>query len=213
MTVIWILLTAVVGYLLGSINTSIVVGKLVYKTDIREHGSGNAGATNALRTFGKKAAILAVVGDALKGIVACIIGRLLVGGDFGGDAPVYVGEYIGGMMAVIGHNWPIYFGFKGGKGVMTSFAVILFISPVSALLSMLLFVVLVSIWRMVSLGSIAGAVAFPVIAALFHEPLMLVLVGLFLGLLIVVRHIPNIKRILNGTEKKLGRKEPARDRS
>ncbi|MCX7773748.1 MAG: glycerol-3-phosphate 1-O-acyltransferase PlsY [Clostridia bacterium] len=202
---VWkIILSAVIGYLLGSINTSLVVGKLFYRTDVRDHGSGNAGATNTLRTLGKGAAIAVVVGDLLKGIIACLIGRYLAGELMPG---VYAGEYLAGMFAVLGHNWPIYFGFKGGKGVMTSFAVVLMFSPLAALLCLAGFVIIVAITKYVSLGSIVCAVLFPIIALVLGEPLMLVLVGAFLALLIVVRHMANIQRLLNGTEKKLSFKK------
>lgn len=204
-----ILLAALIGYLLGSVNASLVIGKVIYKTDIRQYGSGNAGATNALRTFGRRAALMAVAGDALKGILACLVGSMLAGDSDISGATVHVGACVGGMTAVIGHNWPVYFGFRGGKGVMTSFAVIAFLAPLSALISAVLFLVLVAIWKMVSLGSLAGAISFPVAAACLGEPPLLVLTGVFLALLIVIRHIPNIRRMLDGTEKKLGQGKTA----
>ena len=202
--VLRVILSAVIGYLLGSINTSILVGRVFYKTDVREHGSGNAGATNTLRTLGGKAAILVVIGDSLKGVLACLIGRWIAGELMPG---VYAGEYLGGMFAIIGHNWPIYFGFKGGKGVMTSFAVVLMFSPLSALICLAGFMVVVALTRYVSLGSIVGAVLFPVTALLLGEPPLMVVVGIFLALLIVFRHISNMKRLLAGNEKKLSFKK------
>jgi len=197
---IWIILSAAIGYLLGSINTSLVVGKLFYKTDVRQYGSGNAGATNTLRTLGKTAAAIVVVGDLLKGILACLLGRWLAGETSVG---VYGGEYAAGIMAVIGHNWPLYFGFKGGKGVMTAFAVVLMFSPLAALICLLGFVVIVAITRYVSLGSIVGGAAFPLVAWLLGEPLLLVLTGVLLALLIIFRHAANIRRLLAGNEDKL----------
>ena len=202
--VLRVILSAVIGYLLGSINTSILVGRVFYKTDVREHGSGNAGATNTLRTLGGKAAILVVIGDSLKGVLACLIGRWIAGELMPG---VYAGEYLGGMFAIIGHNWPVYFGFKGGKGVMTSFAVVLMFSPLSALICLAGFMVVVALTRYVSLGSIVGAVLFPVTALLLGEPPLMVVVGIFLALLIVFRHISNMKRLLAGNEKKLSFKK------
>ncbi len=202
--VLRIILAALAGYLLGSINTSLLVGKLFYKTDVREHGSGNAGATNTLRTLGKGPALLVVVGDLLKGIIACLIGRYLAGELIPG---VYAGEYLAGMAAVLGHNWPIYFGFKGGKGVMTSFAVVLMFSPIAALLCLVGFIIIVAFTRYVSLGSMVCALLFPIMAFIFDEPLLMVLVGTFLALLIVLRHSPNIQRLLAGNEKKLSFKK------
>ena len=194
-----IALSAVIGYSLGSLNTSIIVGKL-YKIDVRNHGSGNAGATNTLRVLGKIPALLVVLGDFLKGAIACLIGRYLAGETF---PQVYAGEYIGGLFAVLGHNWPVYFGFKGGKGVMTSFAVVLMFSPWAALISLLCFIVIVALTKYVSLGSMIGAVLFPIAAFLLKEPAMMVGTGAFLGLLIVVIHRSNIKRLIAGEQKKL----------
>jgi glycerol-3-phosphate acyltransferase PlsY len=200
-----IILSAVAGYLLGSVNTSLVLGKLFYKKDVRQYGSGNAGATNTLRTLGKTAAIMVVVGDFLKGILACLIGKWLAGETSDG---VYGGMYVAGIMAVIGHNWPLYFGFKGGKGVMTAFAAVLMFSPLAALICLLSFVLVVAITRYVSLGSIIGGAAFPLVAWILGEQLFLILTGVLLALLIIFRHSSNISRLLNGNEKKLSFKQP-----
>lgn len=193
-----IILSAVAGYLLGSVNTSLVLGKLFYKKDVRQYGSGNAGATNTLRTLGKTAAIMVVVGDFLKGILACLIGKWLAGETSDG---VYGGMYVAGIMAVIGHNWPLYFGFKGGKGVMTAFAAVLMFSPLAALICLLSFVLVVAITRYVSLGSIIGGAAFPLVAWILGEQLFLILTGVLLALLIIFRHSSNISRLLDGNEK------------
>lgn len=200
-----IILSAVAGYLLGSVNTSLVLGKLFYKKDVRQYGSGNAGATNTLRTLGKTAAIMVVVGDFLKGILACLIGKWLAGETSDG---VYGGMYVAGIMAVIGHNWPLYFGFKGGKGVMTAFAAVLMFSPLAALICLLSFVLVVAITRYVSLGSIIGGAAFPLVTWILGEQLFLILTGVLLALLIIFRHSSNISRLLDGNEKKLSFKQP-----
>lgn len=200
-----LILSAIAGYLLGSVNTSLVLGKLFYKKDVRQYGSGNAGATNTLRTLGKTAAIMVVVGDFLKGILACLIGKWLAGETSDG---VYGGMYVAGIMAVIGHNWPLYFGFKGGKGVMTAFAAVLMFSPLAALICLLSFVLVVAITRYVSLGSIIGGAAFPLVAWILGEQLFLILTGVLLALLIIFRHSSNISRLLNGNEKKLSFKQP-----
>ena len=200
-----IILSAVAGYLLGSVNTSLVLGKLFYKKDVRQYGSGNAGATNTLRTLGKTAAIMVVVGDFLKGILACLIGKWLAGETSDGG---YGGMYVAGIMAVIGHNWPLYFGFKGGKGVMTAFAAVLMFSPLAALICLLSFVLVVAITRYVSLGSIIGGAAFPLVTWILGEQLFLILTGVLLALLIIFRHSSNISRLLDGNEKKLSFKQP-----
>lgn len=198
--IIVIVFSSVIGYLLGSVNTSIIIGKLVYKTDVREHGSGNAGATNVLRTFGKKAALAVVAGDFLKGVLACLIGRYVFG-EINPGSGIFLGEYFAGFFAVIGHNWPAYFGFKGGKGVMTSFAVILMFSPVAALICLGAFIVIVAITRYVSLGSMLSAILFLII--IFNEPLPMLLIGTALVALIIIRHSANIKRLFAGNEKRL----------
>jgi glycerol-3-phosphate acyltransferase PlsY len=204
MMVLRIILSGIIGYLLGSINSSIIIGKLFFKTDVREHGSGNAGTTNALRTLGKGAAVAVLAGDLLKGIIACIIGRYLAGETVPG---VYAGEYLGGLFAVLGHNWPLYFGFKGGKGVLTSFAVVLMFSPKSALICLAVFIIIVAITKYVSLGSIVAGILFPITALINGEPAFLVVVGTLLAILITVRHSSNIQRLLAGNEKKLSFKK------
>ena len=199
-----LILVAVVGYLLGSVNTSIIVGKLLYGKDVRDMGSGNAGATNTLRSLGKKAAILVLVGDAFKGVLACLIGRLVTGQTADG---VWLGMYVAGFAAVIGHNWPVYFGFRGGKGVLTSAAVLLTIAPLPALCCLAMFIIVLVLGKRVSLGSIVAAATFPVFAWFLFEPVSLVVVGALMAALIIVRHHTNIRRLLNGTEPKLGEKK------
>jgi glycerol-3-phosphate acyltransferase PlsY len=203
-----VFISALAGYLLGSINTSLVVGKLFYNTDVREHGSGNAGATNTLRTLGKSAAVLVILGDLLKGIAACLVGRFLTR-DLDTGNGQYLGEYLAGFSAVLGHNWPVYFGFKGGKGVMTSFAVIVMFSPGIALACLGFFIVIVAFTRYVSLGSMICAALFPVMAYFMGKHWSLVTVGTLMAILIIVRHRANIQRLLAGNEKKLSFKKKA----
>ena len=200
--IIVIAFSSVIGYLLGSVNTSIIISKVFYKTDVREYGSGNAGATNTLRTFGKAAAIAVAAGDFLKGVLACLIGRYVFGEINPGNG-VFLGEYFAGLFAVIGHNWPVYFNFKGGKGVMTSFAVILMFSPTAALICLGAFILIVAVTRYVSLGSMLSAILFLILAVIFNEPLPMLLIGTVLVALIIIRHSSNIKRLLAGNEKKL----------
>lgn len=204
--IIIIIFSSLIGYLLGSVNTSIIIGKLLYKIDVREHGSGNAGATNALRTMGKGAAVAVVAGDFLKGVLACLLGRYVFG-EINPGSGVFLGEYFAGFFVVIGHNWPAYFGFKGGKGVMTSFAVILMFSTVAALICLGAFIIIVAITRYVSLGSMLGALLFLIIAFILKEPLPMLLIGTALVALIIIRHSTNIKRLINGNEKKLSFKK------
>ena len=193
-------LCVVAGYLLGSLNGSLVIGKLFYKKDVREYGSGNAGATNTLRSLGAKAAAAVSIVDILKGILACIIGQLVVGYI---ENHGYVGMYVAGFAAVLGHNWPVFFGFKGGKGVLTTFSVILYISPFPALICLGVFIIVVALTGYVSLGSIIASVCWPVVSIFFDMPVILRITGILMVVLIVARHKDNIVRLINHSEKKI----------
>lgn len=197
---IQIVLSILAGYLLGSINAALVIGKVFFKKDIRNYGSGNAGTTNVLRTFGKGAAAAVFVLDFLKGILACLAGQLLTGEV---DNVGWAGMYLAGFAAVIGHNWPVFFGFKGGKGVLTSFAVILYISPVPALICLAVFIIVVSLTRYVSLGSIIAAICWPIVSIIFDLPALMLVIAALMVILIIIRHKGNITRLFQGTEKKL----------
>lgn len=195
-----VILSIAAGYLLGSLNAALIVSKAFYKKDIRDFGSGNAGLTNVLRTFGKGAAAAVLVLDILKGILACFVGQLLTGNS----------ENMGwaaGFAAVIGHNWPVFFGFKGGKGVLTSFAVILYISPLPALICLAVFIIVVSLTRYVSLGSIVAAITWPVVSIFFDLPALMLVIAVLMAIMIVIRHKENIARLFQGTEKKLSFKK------
>lgn len=205
MTVFLLILSAIIGYLLGSINTSVILSKVVYKTDIREKGSGNAGTTNALRSFGKKAAVFTLLGDFIKGILAVLIGWLLVKGEYHELAGV-----LAGGCAILGHNWPVYFGFKGGKGVLTTLAVMLLLAPIPALIALLVFVVTVLITRYVSLGSMLAALVLPFLVFFrgnyISQPgglSALFWFSVFVAVLIIARHHANIGRLVRGEESKL----------
>lgn len=198
MEIVKLILTGVIGYLLGSANTSLIVGKF-YGMDVRKHGSGNAGATNTLRTLGKTAAALVGIGDILKGVIACLMGQLITG-----DAS---GLMLGGVGAIAGHNWPLYFGFKGGKGIFTSFAVVLMMDWKIGLILLGIFVILVAVTRYVSLGSVAGSALFPVFGLVFNKGIQFVVFAFILAVLAVYRHRGNIERLVKGTEAKLGSKK------
>ncbi len=199
--IIYKLLSLLIAYLLGSINTSIIVSKIMLGDDIRNHGSGNAGATNTLRTVGKKGAILVVLGDVLKTVFAIIIAKLLLKGD-----PSAV--YISGMGTVLGHNFPIFFNFKGGKGIVVSTTVILFADPIIGISVMLFALLIMAITRYVSLGSILGAVLFVVFSLIFKaENPDFIVFAFMLALLAIYMHKGNIVRLLSGTESKLSFKK------
>ena len=191
-----ILIVIVAGYLLGSISTGVVLSRLFAKTDIRSQGSGNAGTTNMLRVLGRKMALLTFIGDMLKGIIAVFIGKWLIGGELGG--------LLGVVSAVLGHYYPLYFGFKGGKGIATSFGSLLFVFPVQALLAFAVFLILVAVTHYVSVGSIAAAITLPLLIVItrFQEPTLWI-ITVCIGASVVWRHRANIKRLMNHTENKL----------
>ena len=150
------IVVAIIAYLLGSISFSVIISKKMAGFDVREKGSGNAGSTNVLRTVGKKAAALTLLGDALKGVVA-IIAAIIIG-KIAKETNIELLKYIAGILVVVGHTFPIYFGFKGGKGVATSLGVILMLNWRCGLLCLLFALLLMALTRMVSVGSVAAAV-------------------------------------------------------
>ncbi len=206
--VIKLVAVVVIGYLLGSLNTSLIVGKF-YGTDVRKHGSGNAGMTNTLRTLGKVAAVMVIAGDILKGVISYLLGNIIIGSipesitlDLAG-----IGGMAAGIAAIAGHNWPVYFGFKGGKGILTSFAVVLMMDWKLGLILLGIFAVIVAITRYVSLGSIIASVAFPIGAAIKGNNTIFIAFSAVLAVLAVARHKANIGRLLSGSEAKLGQKK------
>jgi glycerol-3-phosphate acyltransferase PlsY len=209
--VIKAVLSVLIGYLLGSLNTSLIVGKF-YGIDVRQHGSGNAGMTNTLRTLGKLAAIYVIIGDVLKGVISCLVGFYILKGIdtniveyLGYDQRV--GFLIGGLGAILGHNWPIYFGFKGGKGILTTFSVIMMSSPQIGLILLGIFLIIVAVTRYISLGSIIGSALFPFVSAVAVKSIVFTAFAAIVGLLAILRHHSNIGRLLKGTESKLGVKK------
>ena len=208
----------VVPYLLGGINTSIIVTKIKTGKDIRTMGSGNAGLTNTLRTQGKAAAAAVLLGDAAKSVIAVLIVRFafgLIAGvqTYDVESGMKWVEYMAGFMAMAGHIFPVYYGFKGGKGVLSAISGIFIIDWRSACILLSVFIVIVAITRYVSLGSCISSALFCVTATLFgyfadSDPSFLMngFIALFMGGLIIVMHHANIKRLLNHTEKKLGEK-------
>ena len=213
---IWLMLTAIigvclVGYLLGSINSAVLISTTLYKDDIRKHGSGNGGLTNMLRTFGAKAALLTLLGDILKTLLAVSIAGLVFGFKYVAGVSVSDFCYVAGLMAVLGHIFPIYYGFRGGKGVLVTSAMALMLSPGVFGILLLLFVIIVYLSRYVSLGSVTVAVLYPIamqgyFGFVFGSPYMPVFVTLstiVMAILIVWCHRENLKRIGNRTERKL----------
>ncbi len=211
-----VVIVALLGYLLGSLNSSLIVGK-IYGVDVRKHGSGNAGATNTLRTLGKSAALLTTLGDLLKGFIACLLGFYVMT-DNGFTIDIYnrtsledIGLMIGGLGAIFGHNWPIYFGFKGGKGVLATFVVVLMMDWRIALFLLGVFIVIVFISRYISLGSILCAASVPLVGLIVKQSDEFIIFSVVLAILVVFRHRSNIQRIAKGNESKFSMKKKAAD--
>ncbi len=189
-------LIIIISYLLGNISFAYILGKLIMKKDVRKYGSGNSGATNALRVFGPKIAIIAFIGDLLKGIIAVYIGRKI-----GAE----IGAYIAGITVIIGHNWPVLLKFKGGKGITTSIGVMLMINPIVSIICFGIGFPIAFFTRTVSLGSLIGMILAVFVVGLFIRPFN---VELFIFTLIIVimaiyMHRGNISRLLKGEENKL----------
>ncbi|QEK11975.1 glycerol-3-phosphate 1-O-acyltransferase PlsY [Crassaminicella thermophila] len=183
----------IISYLLGNISTSIILSKFWANIDIRNYGSGNAGTTNVYRTLGAKAAVLTLIGDALKGVFA-----VWIGSKFGGESLAL----ICGIIVIIGHNWPALFGFKGGKGIATTIGVALTINPLVALICILIAVLILIKTKYVSLASMIGISLLPLLL-LFDNGSMHFLFGLVLAGMAIYRHRSNIERLLRGTESKI----------
>jgi glycerol-3-phosphate acyltransferase PlsY len=199
-----ILAALALGYLLGSFNTAVIVGK-IYGKDIRSHGSKNAGLTNTLRVLGKPAAAFVLAGDILKGIVACLIGLYLGVYVRSGEAVDCVSLLAAGAGAVIGHNWPVYFGFKGGKGALTAATVMFMFNWVMALICLGFFVMIVALTRYVSLGTVSAAILFVALSFIpaFGNTFYFDIFAGLMALMIIFKHRENIRRLLSGTENKL----------
>lgn len=191
------------AYLLGSINFAIIISGRKYKDDIRSHGSKNAGMTNMMRTYGKKAAVFTLLGDAFKAFAACIIGYLVLG---------QLGAYAAGLFCMLGHVFPIYYGFKGGKGVVTAAATVLITDPPTFLILFALFAVMVLIWRYISLASITCMGLYPLVLSFTSKIFAgkispFILFTVLMAILIIGKHWTNIQRLREGTESKFSFKK------
>ncbi len=193
MEILKYIVAAAAAYLLGSINSSILVSRLAFGVDIRQYGSGNAGLTNSFRTMGAKRTAIVLVVDFFKGFAAALIGSGL-----GGD----LGALIGGVFVIVGHIFPLYFGFKGGKGVLTAAGFLLAFDWRVFCMVFGVFLVVFLLTRWVSLGSILGAVSVPVSVHLFYQNWAFTLIALCVGGAVVVMHRSNIVRLAGGKEPK-----------
>lgn len=208
------IIIAVIAYLIGSINFSIILSKRMAGFDIREKGSGNAGTTNMLRAVGKKAAVITLICDILKGVVSILIAVLA--GKIVKNLDNALLVQLAGIFVIIGHTFPIFFKFKGGKGIATSLGVLLMTNWQIGLICLVFALVLMALTKMVSVGSIAAAILFPILVAFIDQNYIVptsnsnwsyLVFSIIVALLVIFNHRANVQRILNGTENRLSFKK------
>lgn len=198
-----IFLVVLVSYLLGNFQTSYLIGKIFMKSDIREFGSGNAGTTNALRVYGVKAAVATLIFDAAKGLIAVVIGKYFLG---------ELGIYLSGVSVILGHDWPVFFKFKGGKGIATTIGLALIISPLSAVICIVIGVSIIALTRYVSLGTTSAIALWPLVSFILMKTDLyalnynFIIFAIILAAISIFKHRANIKRLAKGNELKLGSK-------
>ena len=206
------IIIAIIAYLIGSINFSVIISKRMAGFDVREKGSGNAGTTNMLRSIGVKAAVITLLCDILKGVVVILI-AILIGNIVDGlDDALLV--QLAGIFVIIGHTFPIFFGFKGGKGIATSLGVLLMINWQIGLICLVFALILMAITRMVSVGSIAAAILFPVLVVFIGQNYIVpvnnwsyLIFSIIIAILVLFNHRENLKRIFTGKENKISFKK------
>ncbi len=201
---------AIIAYAIGSINFSVIISRKVAGFDVREKGSGNAGSTNMLRSVGKKAALITLCCDILKGVVSILI-AIIAGFIAKESANPATLVQIAALCVVIGHTYPIFFEFRGGKGVATSLGIIILVNWKIGLICLVFALALMIITRMVSLGSVSAAVLFPILTFAFSENYIVegnyFIFGILLAAIVIFNHRTNIKRIIEGKENKLSFKK------
>lgn len=207
-TIVSIVVTCLVSYFLGSLNFAIIISGKQYRQDIRAYGSKNAGMTNMMRTYGKRAAGLTLLGDSMKAVVSCLIGYALIG---------QWGAYFAGLFCIVGHMFPVYYGFRGGKGVVTAAITILMCNPIVFLILIFIFIIIVLSTKFVSLGSIVCVMLYPIVldriersTLLFENPpegSPYVIFAFIIMLLVVFKHKENIVRLFHGEESKFSFKK------
>ena len=206
------IIIAIIAYLIGSINFSVIISKRMAGFDVREKGSGNAGTTNMLRSIGVKAAVITLLCDILKGVVVILI-AILIGNIVDGlDDALLV--QLAGIFVIIGHTFPIFFGFKGGKGIATSLGVLLMINWQIGLICLVFALILMAITRMVSVGSMAAAILFPVLVVFIGQNYIVpvnnwsyLIFSIIIAILVLFNHRENLKRIFTGKENKISFKK------
>ena len=203
------IIIVVIAYLIGSVNFSVILSKKMAGFDVREKGSGNAGTTNILRTVGKKAAALTLICDILKGVISILIAKLI--GNIWNSLNTALLVQLAGLFVVIGHTFPVFFKFKGGKGIATSLGVLLTANWQIGLICLVFALVLMALTQMVSVGSIAAAILYPVLTIFIRQNYIAdgnyIIFAIILAVLIVFNHRENVKRILAGNENKISFKK------
>lgn len=194
------LLAGTIAYCLGSVSVGILVSRAAKGPDLRTVGSKNTGASNVLRTMGWKYGLLTFAGDSLKAVLACWIGRMLTGSVYG--------AMFAGLMVIIGHNWPVFFQLKGGKGVASSCGVMVFCFPVPALICFAVTVAIIAVTKYISLGSMTMLTLYAILVSVFHSggDWRIILWTVVLAALCIIRHRANISRLIHGEENKIGHK-------
>lgn len=209
------ILVAVLSYLLGSLNFGVILSLHFEKDDVRSHGSGNAGTTNMLRNYGKKLAAFTIAGDMVKVAVAIGLSLLIVKAMFGSfenrthfdvSTVMFVKSY-SGFFCVLGHIFPCFFKFKGGKGVATAGGMVFVIDWRIALILLAIFILIVAVTKYVSLGSITMAVLYPVFIYIFYKSIALTLISAIFTVIVIIAHRGNIKKLINRTENKISLKK------
>lgn len=216
-----LIVIALASYLLGSLNFGVILSKKLENDDVREHGSGNAGTTNMLRNYGKKIAILTIIGDMLKVGVAVLMAYAIIRlsdnlfsitslsffryicGEGVGDFDLYI-KLFAGLFCVFGHIFPCFFNFKGGKGVATSGGMVFIIDWRIALILLVAFFIILLVTKYVSLGSLVMAIGFPILMQIIHQDIYATAFSFVFTLIVVVAHRENIKKLINHTENKIG---------
>lgn len=201
-------IVAIIAYLIGSINFSVILSKKMAGFDVRDKGSGNAGTTNMLRSVGKKAAAITLVCDILKGVVAILLAMLMNKTFPNSNGALLV--QIAGVAVILGHTFPIFFKFKGGKGVATSLGVLIMSNWQIGLICLVFALILIILTQMVSVGSIAAAILYPVLTIFIPQNYIIpgnyIIYSIVLAVIIVFNHRENVKRLLSGTENRISLK-------
>lgn len=197
---------AIIAYFLGSISFSVIFSRKFAGFDVREKGSKNAGTTNVLRTVGKKAAAITLLCDVLKGVLAIVVA--IIASKIWKDVDVALLKYIAGFFAILGHTFPIFFEFRGGKGVATALGVLITLNWKIGLICLIFAVIIMAFTKMVSVGSILAAVLYPILTIFMGEvKIVPIMISILIAVLVIFNHRENLKRIKNGTENKLNFKK------